>query len=710
MLPVPRLVRTTGGRLRLPEGLAAHAATGEPLLTTALREVGARRAKNGRVQFLSADEAPEALAKWAREPEGYALVVDRGGVRVFAATPAGHLYGAITLKQLIRQFGRELPCLEIGDSPVLAHRGAALSFPQGHTEYRRSYMRHLVPKLALWKINALYLYLETYFDFPSLPHFAGPGAMTAADARELDELCRSYNIKLVPMLNTLGHCGEILGTQRYHRLIEHAPDVHPAAATNYDLCACNPDTHALVDRMLNDMMDCFSSDIIHVGGDEVVNMGTCERCAPAVEKRGKAGLYLDYFGRIRDVAAARGRKIGIWGDMLLEHFQNAPKSEQKEAFGQLGEGVVIYDWHYHGGSPALRQAQDDNTLKFFADAGLETIACSSTHLSRCVSMWMGQSAYQRMLFSDAIAAGVTGGMTTAWLNYHGTHEEHVNYLHATGGTALWSGPEGKNLAPGLTRERLEQAYSLQRYGLRSDALTRFWHVLGDARGPVLQASMPLHGVNARKCLFHTDNVLTFWMHYRGILRGEKLQMYREGIAEARRLWDQVSREGVDDPYFQLQSGPLLTYEHVLRRFDITTQVYELYDRAAQAQYDDRKQFAELMKKAADALVQHLEDFAAIESYLVEARHSFGLEKNSLRRLRRTKAGIVKLARFFRHLAGSDRPLPAFAWLHEVFLGTPKGHYYLDREHEWADGPAEFRRHGVLPGPWNAVAANAEAEE
>lgn len=706
LLPVPAQMRITEGVLKLPARLTAQSRQVGPLLKTAAREVGAKwvsSSRAGQVAFLPAGEAPAALREWARKPEGYALVADANGVRIFAANPAGHLYGAITLKQLMRQYGLELPCLEIGDAPVLPHRGAALSFPQGHTEYRRAYMRHLVPKLALWKINALYLYLETYFDFPSLPHFAGPGAMTAADARELDALCKAYNIRLIPMLNTLGHCGEILGTQRYHGLIEHASDAHPGSATNYDLCACNPETHALVDTLLGDIMDCFSSDIIHVGGDEVVNMGTCDRCAPVLAERGKPGLYLDHFGRIRDVAAARGRKIGIWGDMLLHHFSECSDSERRQAFAGLADGVIIYDWHYWGGSP--------ETLRLFVDAGMQTIACSSTHLCYSNSLWMGQAGNQRDLFADAIAAGASGGMTTAWLNYHGLHEEQFNYLHATGGTALWSGPDGDALAPGLTPTRLESAYCLHRYGLRSDTLTRFWHTLGDAKGPVLQALKPLHGVNARKCLFHTDNVLTFWMQYGAILRGENLELYRSGISEARQLWDQLAVEASDcrDPYLALQSGPLLMHEHLLRRFEITDQVYSLFDRAAQVQYDEPKRFASLLDQAASVLLSHLDDFSPVEWYLTESNRGLGLEKNSLRRVRHTKAGIRKLARFLCHLASSARPLPAFAWLHEVFLGRPKGHYYLDREHEWASGPGEFRRHGILPGTWNAVAADAEKE-
>lgn len=676
ILPMPRMVRLGEGVWEMP----------------------ARSVAKADVVFLGAEDAPEALGEWAMEPEGYGLVIDRRGARIYAAQPAGHFYGEMTLKQLMRQFGNELPCLEIGDAPRVGHRGAALSFPQGHTEYRRAYMRHLVPKLALWKINALYLYLETYFDFPSLPHFAGPGAMAVADARELDSLCNAYNITLIPMLNTLAHCGEILGTQRYHDLIEHAPYVHPATATNYDLCASNPKTHALVDALLGDIMDYFSSGIIHVGGDEVVHMGECELCAAT--GRSKLEIYLDYFGRIRDVCAARGRKIGIWGDMLLHHLTEAEESARKEAFGRL-DGVVIYDWHYMGGSP--------ESLKLFVDAGMETIACSSTKLGQSTGMWMGQSSCQRMLFGDAIAAGAQGCMTTAWLNYLGVHEEQWNYLHATGGTAAWSGPNGDDLAPGLSRERMERAYLLQRYDMKDDTLTRFWHVLGDAKGPVVQALRPMHGAQPRRCVLHTDNVLTAWRDYGAILQGEKLEQYRTGLREARELWDKLEADKAKDPYLPLMVGPLLIHEHLLSRIDATARMYTAYEEAARAQYDEPERCAALLWRAADVLLNHLGDFIPLEDYLATMRRKLGLERSSIQRLRATQAGMLKLARFLRHPAALKRPLPAFPWLHNVFLGKGLNDYYLDREHDWASGPAQFQRHGVFASVWKSGAANEEME-
>jgi hypothetical protein len=716
VLPVPARVALDGRGITLPEApaLALTGKQGASGDRVVLREAGnARRVAEvdrAQIRFLPADDAPADLRTWARQPEGYALVVDETGVRIWASQPAGRLYGAVTLRQLRRQCGRRLPGLRIGDAPKLAHRGVQLSFPQGHTAYRHAFMRDLVPELARWKINALYLYLESYFDFPSLPHMAGPGAMTPQEARDLDELCRSYGIALIPQLNVMAHSGELLSLQKYAHLAEHAPGQDHRMVSGFNLCATSPEVKRLVRGMLEDMFDAFSADLIHVGGDEVSVLGECPNCLKRKGKLDKLGLYLHYFDDIQKIARRRGRRIGIWGDMLLHYARPLPAPERKRVFAGLRDGTVIYDWHYSSGSP--------DTLAFFVEDGWDTIACSSTNLCYSAAMWPTQSENQRELFADAIRVGAMGGITTAWCNFTGLHEEQLNYLFASGATALWSGPTEKDLAPGLSTDRFEQAYCLQRYDLRTTTVTRYAHAIGDASGPVLSPLAPYHNANLRKCLYHTDNVLTFWQHYAHILQGGPLNKYRAGVAGARRLWRQVEREArtCDDPYLVLQEGPLLMHEHLLRRFDMTEALYRRYDQAARAQFADPRRCARLLNEVAGLLLRHVDDFPPIERYLATARRLVGLDRSSILRVRATRRKARELAAFLKHLAVAERPLPAFSQFSGMFFGVVRTDWYGDREHEWAEGPARFQRYTINgtapwapapeavkePGPWVSV--------
>lgn len=704
-LPVPARIERSGPGYVIPENGRIHISDTNANACALLAELGMKHAStpdHACIRFSQADAAPAKLRAFAAAPEGYALIVDPAGIRAWASTQAGRLYAAMTLRQLRAIHGPHLPGMAIMDRPALARRGVQLCFPQGHTEYCAAYMRRLVPQLARWKINELYLYLESYFDFPSLPRLAGPGAMTTDNARELDALCRQYSISLIPMLNTLGHCGELLATQRYQHLTEYKPPEDQRVVRPFNLCASRPETHRIIDSMLDDLMDCFSAPAIHVGGDEVSCIGECPVCKRGSQTATAAERYCKYYGRILKHLARRGRRGGIWGDMLLHQVKGKSKRETRNILAPWQESATIYDWQYSGGSP--------DSLRLFKSAGLDTIACSSTHLCYSSAMWPSQSVNQRMLFDDAIKAKADGGMSTAWGNFTGLHEEQFNYLHATGATLLWSGPDKKFLAPGLTKTAFDRAYSFHRYGINNPALTDYLHALGDAGGPVLSAIKPMHGTGLRKCLYHTTNVLDFWAYACDILAVTNFGKYRAAVANARKLWTQVCKEDSRDPDIKSLEGPLLMHEHLIARFRMSEEVYALYDRAARAQCENTGTFRMLLDKAAGRALRHLNDFAPIFAYLKRMRREYGHEQASIFRLKATQSGLRELAAVIRHFKGDNRLLPAFQQLHNVFLSPYRTRWYGDREHEWSAEPPRFKRFSLdEPKPWRYAEANIERE-
>lgn len=688
LLPVPRRLEMTGGTCLVPQTPFAYADDGNlGVITHELGVQAAPQPQRATFRFYNAAGAPAELRRDSSLSEGYALRIASDGVDVWAADEAGRFYAAMTLRQLLKQYGCRLPCMAAGDAPVLRRRGVQVCFPQGHTEYRRAYYHHLVPWLARWKINELYLYIESYFDFPSLPHMAGPGAMTPADARDLDALCRAHHISLIPMLNTLGHCGELLATQRYQHLSEYKPPEHARMVRPFNLCASSREVYRLIDGMLDDLMACFSAPTLHIGGDEVSCIGECPRCKRAAPDLSAFGRYAQYYGRILDRLKAKGRQGGIWGDMLLHYSEELSEPERKKLFAPWREkNAIIYDWHYSGGG--------QESLERFVGAGLETIACSSTSLCYASSLWPAQRVNQRDLYADAVQTGATGGLTTDWGNFTGMHHEQFNYLHASGGTLLWSGADGEQLAPGLTLARFEQAWAFHRYGLRSKTLAAYLHTLGDAKGAVLEP-LPTQGHGLRKCLYHTVNPLDFWAWAGGALQGARLTRYKAGIARARRLWDtvvdEIAANGNGDRYFRYLEGPLLGHEHLLDRFVTLESAYGLYDKAARCQYDDPTHFAKLLEKSACLCEEHAQRFGPLLAYLTGMRRDLGMEQSSIQRLRAVRKNLAEIAAFLRQRQHSERPLPAFQQLQNVFMEPYRTNWYGDREHEWASEAPRFRR-------------------
>ncbi len=698
LIPAPQVIEHKQGCYECCE-FTVFCEEKHDLINTSIEELNGRIAENqdcATVKFLDAEFAPVNLKKWAKKEEGYVLVIDFNGIYIYSSTPAGFLYGSFTLKQLKVQFGQEFPCLQIGDAPDLKHRGQQVDFVQGHTEYRGQYMKYLVRELAKLKINALYLYLETHFSFPSVPHLGGANTMTVDDARELDIYCKAYNITLIPALNMMAHNGELLGLQKYQALAENPQGIEldgnkyyydPRIQRLFSMCPSQQGTREVLEKIFNDICSCFSSPIIHVGGDEVEQLGSCPVCSNKAKEIGRLGIYLEHYLWVLDLAKKQGRKIGIWGDMILHYINEVSEEKRETILSRMTKDCIIYDWHYSGTSR--------KSLDFFTELGFETVASSSNHQCYTSSVCPDQRLNQEAFFKDAIEAKCFGGMTTSWVSSNGIHEELYNYLTATGAAALWRKP----LVSKQASEEFDSAYCLQIYGLEKNTLAEYIHTIGDINGPILKNLHPAYGVSARSCIYHTDNVLTVWKYFCSILHGENLNAYSKGIEYARELWNAVEKEKSNNRYIEFLEGPLLTHEHLLRRYKMSERLYEYYDKAACIQYEDNEKFRYYLRAGASILESHINDFGPIEKFANRMHQLLGQERAVLKRLSATKEKIIDLKNFLLYLSESSRPLPAFQSLHDVFLDRYKSHWFVDRSHDWINGPEKFVRYSVDEDAW-----------
>jgi len=610
--------------------------------------------------------------------------IDRKGITVYASTPKGHFYAIMTLKQLINQFGKTIPCMNIYDKPIIRHRGQQFPLSQSTIEYKKRYMEYVIPKLAMWKVNAVYLYLETFFDFPSLPHIAGEGALTSKDVKELEDLCDSYNMKLIPQLNFLGHCGELLGTQKYHEKLIECPEGQDSRVYNdYNLCACNQEVDKIVDLLLNDIINCFKSDMINIGGDEVLTFGECEKCKAEVEEIGKLALYIKYFKRIKENANKRGKIVGIWGDMLNNYFDTVSEEEQEKVLDFFREGVIVYDWHYTGGSY--------DTLKRLKDLGIKTIACAVSRLCRFGSIEVPYAEKQIELFEDAIKVEAYGGLTTGWCNFAGLHEEHGHYFFAIGASYLWSGK---------VVDDFDEVYDLQRYGFKDGIMTKFLRMYQQEGGEVTEPINKICTLNIRKSLLQSDNVFKFWQFYSRFLKGEGVRNYQKAIENSRKIWGKVEEQNKNnDAYVTMQIIPLIMHEHLLKRYTKIESMYYYYDKAANVQYEDDVKFKEYLDKATQSILDHIEDFADLEKYLIETNETCGLELTTLDRLIRTKEKIQELGEFLQYLKEGKRILPAFSEIIVVFMEQNVNNWCINRRHEWYNAPRKFKRYSIIREEW-----------
>ena len=90
-------------------------------------------------------------------PEGYAITIDHKGVRVEFREATGLGVAMATMRQLLRQYDRRLPCLVIHDWPDFARRGVMLDISRGRVPRLETLLK-LAGRLADFKLNELQLY------------------------------------------------------------------------------------------------------------------------------------------------------------------------------------------------------------------------------------------------------------------------------------------------------------------------------------------------------------------------------------------------------------------------------------------------------------------------------------------------------------------------------------------------------------------------
>ena len=153
-------------------------------------------------------------------PEGYAITINRKGVRIEFRETAGLRAAMATMRQLLRQYGRRLPCLKIRDWPDFSRRGVMLDISRGRVPKLETLLE-LVGHLADFKINELQLYTEHTFAYRRYQSvWQSWGALTGEEIRQLDAHCQQLGIDLVPNQNSFGHLRHFLEHPRLKKLAE----------------------------------------------------------------------------------------------------------------------------------------------------------------------------------------------------------------------------------------------------------------------------------------------------------------------------------------------------------------------------------------------------------------------------------------------------------------------------------------------------------
>lgn len=151
-----------------------------------------------------------------------------------------------------------------------------------------------VTKGARWSKNSIH------------PDNGEGGFLSQKECREIAAYCRARGIRVIPEVPLLSHADYIL--QAHPELRERENDPYPDT-----YCPRHPATYPLVFDILDEVLDVFTPDTVHIGHDECYSIGVCPRCRGTAPAR----LYADDIIKIHDYLAKRGVKTAMWGEKLL---------------------------------------------------------------------------------------------------------------------------------------------------------------------------------------------------------------------------------------------------------------------------------------------------------------------------------------------------------------------------------------------------------
>jgi hypothetical protein len=355
-----------------------------------------------------------------KREDSYLLAVGER-LTLWAGGESALFYGLETLLQLFRSAGetRSLPGLVIRDVPAFAHRMVQYDIAREQT-VRMEYLKQVIRRLASLKVNQVMLYLEYRYRWKKHPLIGPPRTLTAEQAEELTEFAASYCVDLVPQVNVLGHVEGFLRHDQYAHLRED-PD------NPFQLCPSNPASFDLFKELIEEMLPHFDSEFFHVGGDESFLLGKCPRCQEKVKSDGIAALYADHMLKFHDLLTSRGKRMMMWGDIILQH---------RDIADRLPKDIIIFDWHYHDTSP--------DTLDFFTGLGFDVYAASSLggyETNRLLPAWDRLDQNTGPFFRDAATRSLFGACFTTWEMFFGNFFQNNWYPVIYGAAAAWNPDE-----------------------------------------------------------------------------------------------------------------------------------------------------------------------------------------------------------------------------------------------------------------------------
>ena len=295
--------------------------------------------------------------------EGYTLNIVSNEITITGSSEKGIFYGIQTLRQLINKENDRIFAegVEIRDKPRFSWRG--FMFDVGRHYHPIETIKKCIDAMALAKMNVLHIGLTQdqgwrieIKKYPKLTEIGSKrkdtkignhlsktyrgkpheGYYTQDKMRDIIQYAKERYIEVIPEINMPGHSTAAIASYPFLSCTEEPLEVKTTFGIFKDIyCPGKESTFEFLEGVLDEVIDLFSSDIIHIGGDEAPKKRwrACPHCQERIKSEGlkdEHELQVYFTNRMAKYIKSKGKHVIGWNEILRG--------------GDLDDSTIVHWW------------------------------------------------------------------------------------------------------------------------------------------------------------------------------------------------------------------------------------------------------------------------------------------------------------------------------------------------------------------------------
>ena len=319
--------------------------------------------------------------------EGYLLDVTPEAVLVAGSDDRGAFYGLQSLRQLITPRDDDVvaPGVRARDWPWKAFRGLRLYLPgrENIPFFKRlirdfaAYLKYntlIIETNAAMRLdrhpelNAGWLEFARSLNYTRRSRPSGPrgegqdsahhdtgdfGIVEKEEVADIVDYAHLHGFEVIPEIPSLTHAYYLLTRHRELAEVRDAewPDTY---------CPCAPEAYELVFDVIDEYLEVMEPAIVHIGHDEWrMPTDLCPKCAGLDHRE----LFVRDVKKVYDYLKAKGVRVAMWGDHLLESVRGEGLRERATGAGvtyrapgaltpeqverEIPKDILIFNWFWN---------------------------------------------------------------------------------------------------------------------------------------------------------------------------------------------------------------------------------------------------------------------------------------------------------------------------------------------------------------------------